>query len=325
MDHAQILSKLINGVLNREERAQVLRWCTQFADTYITNQAQHLLHKFRTAKCSVCAFINRCGVIQPGLGNKVQTLDSTLHAAGVHLPVNWTVVCILGGILMDIYTYSVDMDFDIWYLQPGDIVHHYMLSSKCLYDRIGPMMALREVCSLLAENEPIDTEEEDSDPMEAADDPCDPGDITFGVQVEDRKSPDAQKAAQSAVSRLLSMVKGSDASPGTCENMTYIPVGDKARAFAMHIPSSVMLRDTICDQAPSQSRASAEPRRRLSEERDDLYDIYRDLAMYDERDSDSGEGTRPEEGPIDREPEKVRTLKLETYLWMRGLANTALL
>ena len=318
LSHAQFLSKLINGVFTSDERAKVLRWHTRFAERSIVNQKQHLLPMYRTTKCSVCAFVNRCGVFQPGLGNKVRELDSAMHAAGVHLPVNWTVICILGGILMDVYTSSLDAEIDAWYLQPGDIIHHYMISSQCLYDRDTPMVALRDACSFLAKHSPMDNEE-DNDMMEGEE----------GSHESEEKAAEDSKGqkdmAGSLVNHLISMMTPSDVSSGKCEDMAYLPLSDKAQAAVMHIPSSIMLKKAIPDQVLVEGNRGSIGNGPLTQadRYDNLYDIYTDIAMYDEGEKDRRECTETEEGHTEREPDKAITLMLETYQWMRALVNTA--
>jgi hypothetical protein len=325
--HAQVLSILINGVFTSDERVEVLKWRTHFADTCIANQAQHLLLKYRTTQCSVCAFINRCGVIQPGLGHKVRELDSALHAVGVHLPVTWTIICILGAILLDVYTSSVDAEIDTWYLQPGDLIHHYMISSKCSYDRDGPMVALRDACSFLAEHAPTDNEEGDNHySPEEVEDSCEPDEI---VMKEGTKGPETQNLARTVVNRLLAMMTASDASAGRCEDMAYIPIADKAQAAVMHIPNSVMLKEALVpeqgDPNINQGLAVFCPPTQ-TDKHDNLYAIYTDLTMYDAGVNDrEGEYMEIEEEHIDKGADKAITLMMETYQWMRALANTVVL
>jgi len=319
-DHAQILCKLINGVLTREERAEVLKWCVRFADTSTTNQTQHFSHENRTTKCSVCAFICRSCVIEEGLGKRVKELDISLHTVGVYLPVNWTIICILGGILMDTYISSVDAEFDTWFLQPGDIIHHYMISSGCIYNDIGPMVALRDTCSFLTQHTTLNNKEHD---FESEEDFPDSKTIVTAVNTKHRKGQRKQKLGHSVISMLLSMIPSSDVSAGKCKDMAYLPISNKAHAAVMGIPNYVMLHEDICDQLQKQggTNRNQELGRTVNpaENFDNLYDIYTQLPYCNERDdaclviSERQDGV----GTI-----KASRLMLETHQWMKAVVDT---
>ena len=325
VDYLQVLSSLFNGVLTREDQSSVLRWATCFAQTSISKQTQHMLCRYRTEKCSVCAFVNRCEVIQPRLGKKVRALDSALHTVGVFLPVNWTAICILGGMLMDAYTSSVDLQLDAWFIQPGDIVHHYMISSDCLYDRDGPMVALRDACSCLTDYMLIDDEEdtEAEDPMDQEDDCSEMDGCTEEESREGKKNrTQLQKQAEGLIGGIISMITRSDVTQGKCDDMTYILPADKALTDVMRIPHSVMLGDIISDHVLDPDDANINEQ--LPEDQDHLYDIYKHLTPYrggeNHRERDCMEIAGVE--PINSTAEKSRTLMLGTYEWMKALADT---
>ena len=320
MNHLQVLSSLLNGFLIREEQSSLLRWTTCFAQTSISNKEQHMICKYRTEKCSVCAFVNRCRVIQTGLGKKVWALDNALHKVGVYLPVNWTVICILGGMLMDAYTSTVDMQLDAWLIQPGDIVHHYMISSDCLYDRDGPMVALRDACAYLNDHVRVNDEEETEaeDLMDQDDEWFETDGATEEESREDKKKrPELQKQAEGLIDGIISMINRSDVLPGKCENMSYLIPADKALSDVMRIPQSVMLGEIISDPD------DANMNQQLTEDHDHLYDIYKDLTPFRGGDNYSErDGTEMGVEPINRAADKTWTLMLGTYEWMKALAGT---
>lgn len=320
-NHLQLLSKLTNGVLTREERAYVSCWTARFAHTSISKQKQQMLRKNRTDKCSVCAFVSRCTVIQADMGNKVHTLDHALHSVGVHLPVNWTMICILGGILMDVYTTCVNVELDSLTLEPGDIVHHYMLSSECLYERDGPMVAIRDVCSYLMEHMPVnDDEGEEHDLTEGCDDSFEMDEF-FDKEAHEKNAEghDMHRQTKNTIEGIISMINRKDISPGKCEDMAYILPHDKALADVMRIPRSVMLGEDISDQFPEKDDDNTNPN--LSEEHDHLYDIYKD--MQGEAQGEI-ECMVMEHEPFNTIAHKVPMLLLGTYEWMTTLPNAAI-
>lgn len=324
-DQILILNKLVNGVLTGEERADVLRWSAQFANTSMANRAHHLHMRNRTEKCSVCAFVSRCGVIDVSLKISVHMLDIALHKMGVHLHVNWTIICILGGLLLDLYFSSVGADFDDWFLQPGDLVHHYMISSDCIYEQDGPMVALRHACSHLTENMPITNGIDTADQMDEEDEECvemGSSDIDGDEQEGQRKVPSTQANGAKIIDCIISMITRSDVSCGQCEDMTYTDMGGVTRADAMHIPSSVMLGRGISDRINEQECGNMNQETTTIESHDNLYAIYRDLAAL----SEGGENVSRQcmlmqEDADGRSPDKAEPLMKESYEWMKSMAS----
>ena len=133
---------------------------------------------------------------------------------------------------------------------------------------------------------------------------------------------------------LLSMVTSCDTSSGSCKNMAnVVNLIDKERVAMMPIPCSVMLRNASSEHVPGQGDTSMGqlgptggwPR---AEKHDNLYDIYKDLAMHDQEANDDGRGDSMEVGEeqrVDGASDKARVLKLETYQWMMAVANTVVL
>lgn len=315
IDHLHVLSTLSNGVLTREEQLSVLKWATCFAKTCVANQMQNMDSKYRVEKCSVCAFISRCGVLGHALNDKIQALDRILHTVGVHLPVNWTVICILGGFLMDAYDTTVDVQLDPWFLQPGDIIHHYMISSDCLYDRDGPMVVIRDAFSLLIDKVPRSDDDEvpDDNWMHAEDGLSETDDFMEEEVVEIKKnSPDQPNNAKSLIDGIISMINSSDVSQGRCDDMAYIDPADNALKNVMQIPHFVMFGDILSDHVSDEGGATIH-----HEEKDNLYDIYKDLVVVvdneHERDSMGAE-------PFNITAAKKGMLMLWTYEWMKNLA-----
>ena len=229
---------------------------------------------------------------------------------------------------MDTYTSCVDTEFDSWFLQPGDIIHHYMISTECVYNSIRPMVALRDTCSFLTEQTCMDSEngEEDDMMMEAEEDLGGVDDIAKEVHREHKKGRNRQKIGQRIINRLLSMISSSDISSGKCRDMAYITLTDNAQASAMHIPNSILFNNPILEYLPKEGCASTNQESEgnqpvaQAEEHDNLYDIYPNLAVVDER---QRECLEIDERHIDRGGDKGRILKLETYRWMRDLADMA--
>lgn len=311
-DHLTLLTKLINGVLSSEDRTHVLCWSSRFAELSASSHTQHMLRKYRTEKCSVCAFVSRCCVIEANMCTKVQSLDNALHSVGIHLPVNWTMVCIVGGILIDVYRRSVNVDLESWFLQPGDIVHHYMICSECLYHRDGPMVAIRDACSFISEHLHVHNEASEDN-----DDSIEMNEIVEenGAHEASTKSLKVQKPTDSLIDGIMSMINGADVSPGRCQDMAYIYPEDKDLAEVMRFPHWVMLGMGISNQTAAGEDMNRSPMEQDSH--DNLYDIYQDLSNYMENEWNvECLGTER-----DSTEYKRQTIKLGTYEWMRALVN----
>lgn len=138
-DSAELISLLVNGVLKGEEHVYAKRWSAQFRDRCNSDAAE-------TDPCSVCAFIERCGVIDKQLELEVKQMDRFLHAVCTHYPITLSILGVLVGALLEIYTRYTDEDLDTAYLQLGDIACHYMFSPRCSQYLI---VALRKTCSVV--------------------------------------------------------------------------------------------------------------------------------------------------------------------------------
>ena len=320
-----VLHKLVNGVLTGEERLDVLRWSAQFANRCMTNHTQHLISRNRTEKCSVCAFVSRCGVIGASLGNSVHMLDITLHKMAVHLPVNWTIICILGGLLLYSYTSSIDADCDACFLQPGDLVHHYMITSECLYAQDGPMVAIRHACSQLNENIHISRERGRGNNVVGEDGDCLEMEIsdTEGGEPEGlRRVPSTHANGAKLIGCIVSMINRSDVSGGQCEDMAYTVTGCKARTGAMYIPASVMLTGCLSDPSKEQHVRNTNIESADIERLDNLYAIYPDLMANSQvGDTVSSDGMLIQDEASGGSSHKVRALMLGSYEWMNSLAG----
>ena len=323
-DQVIILHKLVNGVLTADEQLDVSRWSVQFANTCMANHTEHLLTGKRTEKCSVCAFLTRCGVIDASLGESVRLLDTALHTMCVRMHVNWTMLCILGGLLLHLYTSSVDARFEAWFLQPGDLVHHYMISSDCLYEHDGPMFALRHASAQLTEHTHGNNGNGSGDIMVESDEESlemELSDIEEGGQAGQRKIASTQTNGARLIECITSMINRSDVSPGRCEEMAYTVMGGKVRTAIMHIPYSVMLGEGSITERNNVWKCGNTNQEQPDEMFDHLYDIYKFLDRDKDREyAAGGDGMLGREELNGRRSDKVPALINESYEWMAYLA-----
>lgn len=312
MNHAQILSLLINGVLREDERVKVLHWCDKFNKKCHEKGADCFIDSTIYRKCSVCAFINRCGVIGHEVGEKVIELESFLKQVGVHMPVTWTVVCIIGGVLMDMYSSNTHEKVDDCYLLPIDIITHYMISRNCPDNDDRPMVALSNGFSLLTKNKQTNTE---NDVLSDANETPDSEEPVKKKRKKDVDSQCPHTHTQQVVNRLLGMFTACCPSDHTkCKNMAYIQVDKREETAVMRIPNSVMIEGSICqatDEAytgGAMAAAVCDPTQK--DKYNHLYGIYKQLVQP---------ASVQKNEVIFSRAEKASTFKKETYNWMKLL------
>lgn len=86
-------------------------------------------------RCTVCCFLDRMKAISrteeihSDLSGDIEVVDSILKRYGKYMPIIWSNICVIGGLLLDISVESI-LPITV-YIHPPDIITHYMLGENC--------------------------------------------------------------------------------------------------------------------------------------------------------------------------------------------------